>query len=188
MLVGQHVFGVTTLQQAPPDEGAQDAPTQGGLHLGHDSLIDFAGRVEDDARRGGLHIGNNVVCHLLKHAIDHAHMEVRMLVQAGAEAVDEGHGTNVQGRLVHIRRTGAAGLQGLRNSAQEDAQHHAQHCPVALHEVAQPLGHRQHPLAHRQAGEHMVAQVCRRLHHAPRRNFRVRSCIATFSLSTPANV
>lgn len=44
VLVGQHVFGIiTTLQQAPAHEGVQDAPTQGGLHLGHDSLIDRPG-------------------------------------------------------------------------------------------------------------------------------------------------
>jgi hypothetical protein len=58
-------------------------------------------------------------------------------------------------------------LQGLLNDAQEDAQHQAQHCPIALHVVAQPLGHRQHPLAHRQAGEDMVGEVRRRLSHAP---------------------
>jgi hypothetical protein len=33
--------------------------------------------------------------------------------------------------------------------------------------ITQPLQDRQHPLAHRQVGEHMVAQVRRRLHHAP---------------------
>ena len=34
VLVGQHVFGVTALQQAPALKGAQDASAQGGLHLG----------------------------------------------------------------------------------------------------------------------------------------------------------
>ena len=37
----------------------------------------------------------------------------------------------------------------------EDAQHHIEHWPVALHEVPQPLGHGEHPLAHRQAGEYV---------------------------------
>ena len=50
----------------------------------------------------------------------------------------------------------------------EDAQHHIEHWPVALHEVTKPFGDRQHPLAHRQAGEDVVAQVCRRFHHPPR--------------------
>ena len=40
MLVGQHVFGVTVLQQAPSNEGAQDAFLQCGLHWGHGSRID----------------------------------------------------------------------------------------------------------------------------------------------------
>ena len=30
----------------------------------------------------------------LKHPVDHAHMKVHMLVQAGAKAVDEGHCTD----------------------------------------------------------------------------------------------
>ena len=50
----------------------------------------------------------------------------------------------------------------------EDAQHHIEHWPVALHEVTKPLGNRQHPLAHRQAGEYVVVQVRCCLHHAPR--------------------
>ena len=88
----------------------------------------------------------------------------------GTKSVDEGDCANVQGRLVHLRRTGAEGLQALFNDAQEDAQHHAEYRPVTLHEVAQPLRHRQHPLAHplahRQAREYVVRQVRRRLHHA----------------------
>ncbi len=40
------------------------------------------------------------------HSIDHADVEVDMLIQAGAEAVDEGHGADVQGGLVQLRRTG----------------------------------------------------------------------------------
>ncbi len=71
-----------------------------------------------------------------------ADVEVNMLVQAGAEAVDEGDCADVQGCLVHIGRTRAVGLQRLRDDPQEDTQHHAQHRAVALHKVAQPLGHR----------------------------------------------
>jgi len=44
-------------------------------------------------------------------------MEVHMLIQAGAESVDESNCADVQGGLVHIRRTGAVGLQALRNDA-----------------------------------------------------------------------
>ena len=94
-------------------------------------------------------------------------MEVHMTIQAGAEAVDKGHRANVQRRPVHLRRPGAVGLQALRDDPQENAQHHVEHCPVALHEVAQSLWNGEHPLAHRQAGEDMIAEVCRCLHHAP---------------------
>ena len=59
-----------------------------------------------------------------------------MLVQAGAEPVDKGHSADVQGSIVHVRCTGAIGRLALRNNAQEDAQHHVEHWPVALHKVA----------------------------------------------------
>ena len=36
-----------------------------------------------------------------------------MFVQAGAESVNEGDGTDVQACLVHMGRTGAVGLQSL---------------------------------------------------------------------------
>jgi hypothetical protein len=52
-----------------------------------------------------------------------------MPVQAGAEPVDKGHSADVQGSIVHICRTGAVGLQALRNDPQEDAQHHVEHWP-----------------------------------------------------------
>jgi len=51
---------------------------------------------------------------------DHAHIEMHMLVQAGAEAVDEGNCAHSQRRLVRMRC--AVGLQRLRNDAQEDRQ------------------------------------------------------------------
>jgi hypothetical protein len=59
-----------------------------------------------------------------------------MPVPAGAESVDEGYGPDVQGCPVHIGRPGAVVLQALRNIAQENAQHHVERCPVALHDNA----------------------------------------------------
>jgi hypothetical protein len=105
--------------------------------------------------------------HFLKHPIDYADMEVNVFVQTGAKAVDEGDCADVRRRLVCARRARAVGLQRLRNDAQEDAQHHAQHRAIALHKVTQPLGHRQYPLAHRQAGEDVVGEVRRCLDHTP---------------------
>lgn len=49
VLLGQHLFGVTTLQQAPAHEDAQDATTQIGLYLGHSDGIDCTGQVKNDA-------------------------------------------------------------------------------------------------------------------------------------------
>jgi hypothetical protein len=54
VLVAQHLFGVTTLQQAPAHEaieGTQDAAAQICMHLVHSDLVDSTGRVKDDARR-----------------------------------------------------------------------------------------------------------------------------------------
>ena len=81
--------------------------------------------------------------------------------------MDKRHGADVQSCPVQLRRPRAVGLQALRDDPQEDAQHHVEHGPVALHEVAQSLRNRQHPLAHRQARENVIGEVCRRLHHAP---------------------
>ena len=68
MFVGQHFFGLETLQQTAAHEGAQDATAQISLHLGHSGGIDSTGRVKDDAR------------HFLKHPIDHTDVEVHMPV------------------------------------------------------------------------------------------------------------
>jgi hypothetical protein len=71
-------------------------------------------------------------------------------------------------RLVKLGRPWALAQQALLDDPQKDAQRTVQRRPIALHEVTQPLGHRQHPLAHRQVRKNMVHQVRRRLLHAPR--------------------
>lgn len=73
--------------------------------------------------------------------------------------MDKCHCADVQCCFTHIRSARATGLQALRHHAQEDAQHRVEHGPIALHEVVQPLGYGQHPLAHRQAREHVIGQV-----------------------------
>ena len=98
-------------------------------------------------------MGIAVARHFLKHIINHTNMEVHMPVQAGAEPVDDRDCANVQGGPVHMDRTEAVSLQALRNNAQEDAQHHVEHSPVALREVAQSLRDGEYPLAHRKPGE-----------------------------------
>jgi hypothetical protein len=97
----------------------QDASAQICLHLGHGIRINAGGRVKDDARRRGMNISIALAWHFLKHAIDHTGVEVHMPVQAGAEPVDKGHGTNVQRSLVQLRHPRAARLQALGNDPQE---------------------------------------------------------------------
>ena len=110
---------------------------KGSLHLGYGIRIHACGRVEKHARRDGclLGIGIALARHLLKHPSTTQTWKC-MLVQAGAEPVDKGHSADVQGSIVHVRCTGAIGRLALRNNAQEDAQHHVEHWPVALHKVA----------------------------------------------------
>ena len=45
--------------------------------------------------------------------IDHTDVKLYKCVQTGTEAVDEGHCTNVQGRLVHTQSAGAVGVQAV---------------------------------------------------------------------------
>jgi hypothetical protein len=129
--------------------------------LGHGIRIDGSGRVEDDSRRKGLrkglHVGIALTRHFLKHTLDHTDMEMNVLLQAGAKAVNEGNCADVQGLLFRIYRTRAVGLQALCNDWQKNTQHHVERFTIALHEVAKAFGNRQHPLAHRQAGEQHAA-------------------------------
>jgi hypothetical protein len=110
------------------------------------------GRQAKDHARWCCWIGVGVSCKCLNHPVDHAHMEVHMGVQAGLEAVDEGDITDTHGCLVKLRRTGAMPVHALLNNPQKNVQRRVRCRPIALHEVAQPLGHRRHPLAHRKVG------------------------------------
>ena len=87
---------------------------------------------------------------------------------ARPKPVDEGQRTDLHRRLVKRGHPWAVAQQALLDDPQKDAQRAVQRRPIALHEVTQPLGHRQHPLAHRQVRKNMVHQVRRRLLHAPR--------------------
>ena len=84
VLVGQHLFGLETLQQATAHKGAQYAPAQGCLRLGYHGLIDSGGGVEDPRWRGCCVIAIRRAHHFLKHPVNHTHMKVHMPVQAGA--------------------------------------------------------------------------------------------------------
>ena len=66
---------------------------------------------------------------------------------------------------------GAAGAlfaQAAFHLGEENAQHRALQGRVALKEVAQPFGHGQHPLPHRQRRKNVIDQVRGCFGHAPR--------------------
>lgn len=60
-----------------------------GLHLDHGRLVEPTGQMKTHARKCWRLCGV-IRRHRRKHPIDHAHMEMHMRVQAGAEAVDKG--------------------------------------------------------------------------------------------------
>ena len=66
--------------------------------------------ISHHAPRWVIGIGISFALHDLEHFGDHADVEVDMLVQAGAEAVNDGGCANVQHCLIDLRRTGAVGL------------------------------------------------------------------------------
>jgi uncharacterized membrane protein (DUF373 family) len=57
--------------------------------------------------------------------------------------------------------------QVLLHDPQEHAQSSALEIGIAVQEVAQALGHRQHPLPHRQSRQHVISEMCHRLDQAP---------------------
>ena len=78
----------------------------------------------------------------------------------------ESDGTSVQGHLIRMRCTRTVGVRALRDDTGINSQHHIEYSPVALGVVAQPLWHRQHPLAQRQPVKDVMGKVLGRLNHA----------------------
>lgn len=119
--IAQHLLGLKALPQAPAHEAAQDASAQGGLRLRHGGFVDVACPVEVDARRSGFVTSDSdsVPLHFLKNPIDHTHMEVHMLIEAGAKPVDERNRAQVQVGRFSLCRTGASRYQTLLHHAQK---------------------------------------------------------------------
>ena len=78
--------------------------------------------------------------------------------------MDEGHRPDA-GRGA---TTGAVFAQAAFYPAQQDTQHGALQGRIGLQEVAQALGHGEHPLPHRQTGKDVIGKMRCRLDHAPR--------------------
>ena len=160
MRPGAHLGGVIFVDQPTFDEGAQDAGSHPSLHVSKRRRIESVGKggMKADARRVIRGDGR------LEYPVDDATVKVHMLVQAGAEPVDEGDrpdpGTD--------GATGTLFAQAAFHHGQENAQHRALQGRIALKEVAQPLGHGEHPLPHRQRRKDVIDQVRRGFRHAPR--------------------
>ena len=77
----RHRLRVIGRQQAAAHEPAQQPPAHLCLHLGDGGGIEAGGGMEDDPARGGG----------VEHAVDDDAVEVQVGIEAGAEAVDEGH-------------------------------------------------------------------------------------------------
>ena len=149
----RHRLRIIARQQASAHEHAQQPPAHLRLHLGDGVGIDPGGGMEDDPARGSG----------VEHAVDDDTVKVEVGIEAGAETVDEGHRTEVRRGAC----TGAVRLQVLLHHAQEQAQGSTLEIGVAVQEVAQPLGHRQDPLAHRQRRQDVIGEMRRGRHHAP---------------------
>jgi hypothetical protein len=57
--------------------------------------------------------------------------------------------------------------QALLHPSQEQEQGGALEIGIALQKVAQPLGHRENPLPHRQVRQDVIGEMRCRRHHAP---------------------
>jgi len=98
----------------------------------------------------------------LEHPVDDATMVMDVPVEGGTEAVNEAHRPEAGMR----RGPGTVLSQMGLDHAQEDVQHGTSRHGLALQEVTQALGHREHPLAHRQGREDVIHQMRRGLRHA----------------------
>ena len=56
-------------------------------------------------------------------------------------------------------------LSGIAVAGAKNVQCGAENCQIAFQAIVQPLGHREHPLAHRQARDDMVGQMRGGLRH-----------------------
>ena len=99
--------------------------------------IDPGRGTEDGPIRGGG----------VEHAVDDDAVEVVVGIEGRTEAVNE-RGRAAAGREARAR---AVRTQVLLHHPQEHPPGSALQIGIAVQEVAQALGHRQHPLPHRQA-------------------------------------
>ena len=97
------------------------------------------------------------------HPIEEDHVEVNVQVQRRAKALDQRHGAGVAGG------SGEACLlqQEAGNRAPDGVQYQRQRSGISSQQESQRKGQRQHPLAQRTRGQHLISEQRCRLGHAP---------------------
>ena len=153
VIPGAHRRGVFAFEHSAAGENAQQTVAHLGLNLGDGFGTDAPGFVKAHA---ACAIG-------LENPLDHDAVEVDVGIEQGAEAVDEGDRADPGGWT----RPRAALAQALLHRTEEDVQRQGLHGRIVLQEVAQALGHRQHPLAHRQPRHDVIGEMRCGLDHAP---------------------
>jgi hypothetical protein len=123
VLPGAHVLGIVRLEETASHEQTQDAAANGGLHSGDRRRVHRRGFEEGDGR---------IVLRPREDTVDDADVKMRVLIERGAEVMDEGDGAD-SGRWAC---PGASLLQGLFDDAENDAQCGTTDGRVALEEVA----------------------------------------------------
>lgn len=98
----------------------------------------------------------------LENTIHHDAVEVQMGVEQRTETMDEDHGAEAG----CCTGTGTVLAQHPLDGGQENVQRGIQNRRITFEVIAQALGHREHPLAHRQARDDMVSEMGGSLHHA----------------------
>ena len=114
----------------------------------------------DEAHRAGAWI--RVV-----HTVEHERVEVQIQVQGVPEALHEADRPALEPPLAPADPGARAAAKSGEHRAQKHAEHVARELAVVGQPVAQLERKRQHPLAHRDLGQHLVDQVCGGLGHAP---------------------
>ena len=100
-----------------------------------------------------------------EHAVGHQHVKMDVTVEVVTETIHESHGAELGFR----RRARAALPQCRFYRPQEDPQEAGDHLGLLAQMPADPLGHRQHPLAAGHAGQGQVGEVGGGLYHPSRR-------------------
>jgi hypothetical protein len=174
---GEHVAGVIGIEQPVAGDPAQHPAAHLRFDRGHRfwrqcqglSELDPAGferlehPVEDAAVTNppGADLGARQGARSAKTRM--VFVIVQVAIERGTEAVDEAHCPEAG----PCRGPGRASAQMGLDHPQEDVQHGRDRLWLTFQVPAQPLGYRQHPLAHRQGREDPIDQVGGGLGHAP---------------------